>query len=114
MGKIGPYQTGVSMNLVDSLEKRTTALTVSEVAKVLHISVRQINSLVASNKMPHIRVGGSIRFDPSGFAAWLRQSMIKTVVSWNQQIPELPCLIIDRSEEHTSELQSRGHLVCRL
>src|SRR5690625_6182970 len=23
-------------------------------------------------------------------------------------------LIVDRSEEHTSELQSRGHLVCRL
>src|SRR5690625_6416763 len=25
-----------------------------------------------------------------------------------------PRLIPDRSEEHTSELQSRGHLVCRL
>src|SRR5690625_6420577 len=23
-------------------------------------------------------------------------------------------LVVDRSEEHTSELQSRGHLVCRL
>src|SRR5690625_3579947 len=34
-------------------------------------------------------------------------------------IPELPvallaCARIGRSEEHTSELQSRGHLVCRL
>src|SRR5437870_9068735 len=25
-----------------------------------------------------------------------------------------PALLADRSEEHTSELQSRGHLVCRL
>src|SRR5207253_3451918 len=25
-----------------------------------------------------------------------------------------PLLIVQRSEEHTSELQSRGHLVCRL
>src|SRR5437870_8869502 len=25
-----------------------------------------------------------------------------------------PCGRVDRSEEHTSELQSRGHLVCRL
>src|SRR5207253_3380445 len=24
------------------------------------------------------------------------------------------CLAVERSEEHTSELQSRGHLVCRL
>src|SRR5690625_6213388 len=28
--------------------------------------------------------------------------------------PDLPQVAIDRSEEHTSELQSRGHLVCRL
>src|SRR5690625_2758351 len=27
---------------------------------------------------------------------------------------DLPAFIVDRSEEHTSELQSRGHLVCRL
>src|SRR5437870_8697309 len=26
----------------------------------------------------------------------------------------LHCCLIPRSEEHTSELQSRGHLVCRL
>ncbi len=76
-----PYQPGVSMNLADSLEKRTTALTVSDVAKVLHVSVRQVYSLVASNKISHIRVGGSIRFDPCEFAVWLRQKMIKTVAS---------------------------------
>src|SRR5437870_6615592 len=27
-------------------------------------------------------------------------------------VPEMP--VAERSEEHTSELQSRGHLVCRL
>src|SRR5437870_2806937 len=30
------------------------------------------------------------------------------------ELATVPLLIIDRSEEHTSELQSRGHLVCRL
>src|SRR5690625_5541254 len=32
------------------------------------------------------------------------------------EIESVPCLLIkkERSEEHTSELQSRGHLVCRL
>src|SRR5207253_1161160 len=29
-------------------------------------------------------------------------------------VGEKRCPIVDRSEEHTSELQSRGHLVCRL
>src|SRR5690625_2460127 len=31
-----------------------------------------------------------------------------------KEIYEQPKAIVDRSEEHTSELQSRGHLVCRL
>src|SRR5690625_7020836 len=26
----------------------------------------------------------------------------------------ISCILVERSEEHTSELQSRGHLVCRL
>src|SRR3712207_8620017 len=30
------------------------------------------------------------------------------------RVPRLPAGIIDRSEEHTSELQSRQYLVCRL
>src|SRR5581483_11836507 len=74
-----PFQLGVNMKLADSLEKRTTALTVSDIAEVLHVSARQVYSLAASNKIPHMRVGGSIRFDPSEFAAWLRQKMITTV-----------------------------------
>src|SRR5207253_10514247 len=28
--------------------------------------------------------------------------------------PNCPSAFVERSEEHTSELQSRGHLVCRL
>src|SRR5690625_6478267 len=32
----------------------------------------------------------------------------------NQLATALPTMMITRSEEHTSELQSRGHLVCRL
>src|SRR5690625_5466837 len=35
------------------------------------------------------------------------------VVLLDQNLPDRPGLEI-RSEEHTSELQSRGHLVCRL
>src|SRR5690625_3403435 len=31
----------------------------------------------------------------------------------NGEILNLACLLVVRSEEHTSELQSRGHLVCR-
>src|SRR5690625_6891928 len=41
-----------------------------------------------------------------------------TVVEVNQEVVDAPELVnsspFERSEEHTSELQSRGHLVCRL
>src|SRR5690625_6855136 len=33
---------------------------------------------------------------------------------WNKFTQIFQALLIRRSEEHTSELQSRGHLVCRL
>src|SRR5690625_6937891 len=42
------------------------------------------------------RVGGNVEIDPSA------------------RIAESAVIGDDRSEEHTSELQSRGHLVCRL
>jgi excisionase family DNA binding protein len=71
------------MNLPDSLEKRTTALTASDVAKVLNISVRQVYSLAAGNTIPHFKIGGSIRFEPTAFAAWFRQRMATTVMPSN-------------------------------
>src|SRR5690625_6007745 len=37
-----------------------------------------------------------------------------SAISLNLQIPIFNGFAIKRSEEHTSELQSRGHLVCRL
>jgi len=63
----------VPMDLADSLAKRATALTVSDVASLLNISARQVYKLAAEGRIPRFRVGGSVRFDPSAFASWLRQ-----------------------------------------
>src|SRR5690625_6517983 len=38
-----------------------------------------------------------------------RTSREKELIQWDEKYAK-----IERSEEHTSELQSRGHLVCRL
>src|SRR5687768_18239502 len=45
-----------------------------------------------------------------------RQYVLATGQSWTTQaeLARAHQLVIDRSEEHTSELQSRLHLVCRL
>ncbi|HXW89512.1 MAG TPA: helix-turn-helix domain-containing protein, partial [Terriglobales bacterium] len=63
------------MDLADSLEKRATALTVSDVASLLNISERQVYKLAADGRIPSFKVGNSIRFDPAAFAAWLRQKV---------------------------------------
>src|SRR5437660_777334 len=53
-----------------------------------------------------LRIDGSVR-DPNA----LHMSMLERV---RQHADEYDFLHFHRSEEHTSELQSRGHLVCRL
>ena len=62
------------MDLADSLEKRTTALNVSEVAALLNISERQVYKLAADGSLPSFKIGGSVRFNPSALSAWLRST----------------------------------------
>jgi excisionase family DNA binding protein len=61
--------------LADSLDRKTSALTVSDVAELLNISERQVYKLVAEHRIPCFKIGGSIRFDPFAVAFWLRQKM---------------------------------------
>jgi excisionase family DNA binding protein len=63
------------VNLADSLDGRTKALTVSDVAELLNISERQVYKLAAENRIPSFKIGGSVRFDPAEIAAWLRQKI---------------------------------------
>src|SRR5690625_993962 len=48
----------------------------------------------------------------SGTGVWFAEVEF-TLVSGNPHLYALPYISLGRSEEHTSELQSRGHLVCR-
>src|SRR5207253_7905402 len=63
--------------------------------------------------------------EPAGRSGDLARQISEAIVRLNQSKKQHPVLICDeahllchsaleRSEEHTSELQSRGHLVCRL
>ena len=63
------------MNLADHLDGRTNALTVADVAELLNISERQVYKPAAENRIPSFKIGGSVRFDPAAFAAWLRQKI---------------------------------------
>src|SRR3712207_8830332 len=50
--------------------------------------------------------------EPARFAA--RYPDIRIEDSYGDQWPDVSCIDYWRSEEHTSELQSRQYLVCRL
>lgn len=64
------------MNLPDRVRAMSRALTVRELANLVHVSERLIYRMAADGTIPSLRICGSVRFDPAATAAWLRQSMI--------------------------------------
>src|SRR5690625_3722678 len=67
-------------------------------------------------QMLHVAIGGEPdQLDPnktsSYFSFEVLENVYDTLVETDENLEMQPAL---RSEEHTSELQSRGHLVCRL
>src|SRR3712207_7213308 len=65
---------------------------------------------------PQQHVGPVARLSPAG-AGMDRDERVRAVVRPGEKLPELELLQLmqkARSEEHTSELQSRQYLVCRL
>lgn len=65
-----------TVGLAEYLEGKPRALMVSEVAALLSVSERQIYKLAAENRIPHLRIAGSIRFDPLALAGWLRREIV--------------------------------------
>ena len=65
-------QIDTALDLPTQIERRRKALTVSELADLIHISSKQIYELVAKSYIPSYRIAGSIRFDPKLVADWLR------------------------------------------
>src|SRR5258705_4796767 len=68
----------------------------------------------------HDKVGAGLE-DTEGFNYLARQAITWTANeltpehrAWLAALPQGPVIVIARSEEHTSELQSLRHLVCRL
>src|SRR5207253_11166931 len=86
----------------------------SDLAKpfVLNSSLPLQSSRVAAPRKCDTQCSPPARRTPSAssIAAW---SMRRSTVVWAGK-KKIGNVFSSRSEEHTSELQSRGHLVCRL
>ena len=59
------------MNIAAELRNRKQALTVSEVAEILHFDEETLRRHVRRGDIPCFKIGGTIRFDPNQLADWL-------------------------------------------
>jgi excisionase family DNA binding protein len=75
-------QTSVEANpdsesLASLVRRRRTAWTAEELAEVLSLSRKHIYKMAKKGRMPSLRIGGAIRFDPHATAAWLESKAIQ-------------------------------------
>lgn len=66
----------LAADLVAIIEEKRGAWSASELAELLGCSGKHIYALAKTGRMPHLRIGGMIRFDPRVTAAWLRERCV--------------------------------------
>jgi excisionase family DNA binding protein len=52
------------MKLIETLQRRTGALKVRDIAELFGVTPQHIYKMAASGKIPSFRISGSVRFDP--------------------------------------------------
>ena len=72
----GMDSLAVSPNIVVLIESRAEAWSARELAKLIGCTGKHIYAMAKSGRMPHLRIGGMVRFDPATTAEWLRQRYI--------------------------------------
>jgi excisionase family DNA binding protein len=66
----------VSPNLIAVIEGKSGAWSAPELAKLLGCTGKHIYALAKSGRLPHLRIGTMIRFDPAATAEWLKKRFI--------------------------------------
>jgi excisionase family DNA binding protein len=62
----------------DEAARLPSLLDVDGVADVLGVSTRYVRRLVAERRIPYIKWGRYLRFDPEELAAWIDESRVAT------------------------------------
>lgn len=65
------------MSLIEQLKSMNRALTVKELANLLHLGKTVIYDMVRRGAIPCLRFGYTVRFDPQEIADWLEHRYIK-------------------------------------
>jgi excisionase family DNA binding protein len=66
----------VSGDLASKIERLPGLLTAPQLVPLLGMSRTTIYQYVAEGRIPYIRIGTMIRFDPHAIAAWLREHAV--------------------------------------
>jgi len=64
--------------MADPRSVESSLLDVNELAERLNISVRHVRRLVAERRVPYLKVGHLVRFDPAAIEAWVDELMAFT------------------------------------
>jgi len=59
-------------DLASRIEARKSAWTVEDLALLLEMSPKTLYKMAKSERIPALRIGGMLRFDPKLTAEWLR------------------------------------------
>jgi len=63
-------------NMVTEIAEHKTALTASEVAVVLACSYPHVCKMAKRGRIPSLRIGGMVRFDPVALSNWLQGKVV--------------------------------------
>ena len=66
----------VPPNIIALIESKSGAWSAPELAELLGCTGKHIYALAKSGRMPHLRIGTMVRFDPTATAEWLRNRFI--------------------------------------
>jgi excisionase family DNA binding protein len=71
------------LDLAGRIEAKISAWTAESLADLLELSPKTLYKMANSGRIPVIRIGGTLRFDPLLTAEWLRARTAGTF--WNQR-----------------------------
>jgi excisionase family DNA binding protein len=71
MPEVISLQAAADETIAEQIRNRRTALTAEELAELLALSRKHIYKLAKSGRIPYLRMGGAVRFDPHMTANWL-------------------------------------------
>jgi excisionase family DNA binding protein len=63
-------------DLASEIEVLPGLLTIAQLIPLVGISRTTIYQMVTTKRIPHLRIGSMVRFDPHAIAAWLRQHAV--------------------------------------